>query len=50
MDVRRQDNLREAVQQMEARLGKGTHLFSIRELEPWSALPEERMALVPYAP
>ena len=50
VDVRRQENLREAVQQMEARLGKGTHLFSIRELEPWSALPEERMALVPYAP
>jgi hypothetical protein len=49
-DVRRHENLREAIQQVEARLGKGTHLFSIRELEPWSALPEERMSLVPYGP
>ena len=50
VDVRRQENLREAVQQIEARLGKEPHIYSIRELEPWSALPEERMALVPYAP
>ncbi|MEE8519237.1 MAG: DNA polymerase Y family protein, partial [Dehalococcoidia bacterium] len=49
-EVRRQENLKEALRQLRARLGMQPPLFQVREVEPWSRLPERRQALVPYAP
>ena len=49
-DVRRRENLREALRQLQARLGKQPPIYQVREVEPWSRLPERRQALVPYAP
>lgn len=46
-DVRRQENLNEALRQLQARLGKQPPVYHIREVEPWSRLPERRRALVP---
>lgn len=48
-DLRKQDNLREALAQLEARTGDPS-VYIMRRLEPWSPLPEERTALVPYVP
>jgi nucleotidyltransferase/DNA polymerase involved in DNA repair len=49
-EVRQQENLREMLEQLEARLGQPPPIYSIREVEPWSRLPERRRALVPYTP
>jgi DNA polymerase-4/protein ImuB len=49
-DVRRQENLREALRQLHERLGEQPPIYHIREVEPWSRLPERRQALVPFAP
>ncbi|MEE9284820.1 MAG: DNA polymerase Y family protein [Dehalococcoidia bacterium] len=49
-DVRRQDNLREAVRQLEARLGRRPPIYQVREVESWSRIPERRQALVQYVP
>lgn len=52
-DVRRQEQLRETMRQLEARLGpsaKGPPIYQIRDVEPWSRIPERRQALVPYEP
>ena len=47
-DVRCQERLGEAISQLEARLGMRPPIYRIREVEPWSRIPERRMALVPY--
>lgn len=49
-DVRRQQNLEEALRQLRERLGTLPPIYHMREVEPWSRLPERRQALVPYAP
>jgi nucleotidyltransferase/DNA polymerase involved in DNA repair len=49
-DVRRHENLKETLSQLKARLSKQPPIYQIREVEPWSRLPERRQALVPYVP
>lgn len=49
-DVRRQENLKEALRQLKERLGMPAPIYHVREVEPWSRLPERRLALVPFAP
>lgn len=49
-DVRQRENLREALLQLEARLGTQPPIYQLREVEPWSRMPERRLALVPYVP
>ena len=50
LDVRRQQNLEEAVRQLRERLGVQPPIYHIREVEPWSRMPERRRALVPFVP
>lgn len=45
-EVRRSQQLQEALGQLQARLGKTAPIYQIRELEPWSRIPERRHALV----
>jgi len=49
-DVRREENLKEALRQLRARLGGQPPIYHVREVEPWSRLPERRQALVPFSP
>ena len=50
VDVRRRDQLRDTISQLEARLGKKPPIYQVREMEPWSRIPERRRVLIPYAP
>jgi len=45
-EVRAQDHLMEDVRQLEFRLG-GPQVYSVKEVEPWSRIPERRYALTP---
>jgi hypothetical protein len=45
-DVKRDDDLRETVSQLRARLKVAPPIYQVRELEPWSRIPERRYALV----
>jgi len=47
-DIRAQDHLLSDIRQMEFRLG-GPQLFKIKEVEPWSIIPERRRALIPLS-
>jgi hypothetical protein len=49
-DVRREENLKESLRQLRARLGGQPPIYHVREVEPWSRLPERRQALVPFSP
>jgi len=49
-DVRQRDQLKVAMAQMEERLGKRPPVYVVREVEPWSRIPERRHALIPFAP
>ncbi len=49
-DVRRIEQLDDALRQLEARLGGKPPVYRIRAVEPWSRIPERRMALMPYRP
>ena len=49
-EVRRDQKLQEAVSQLEARLGTTPPVYQVRELEPWSRIPERRHALVQLSP
>ena len=49
-DVRRRAYLDHALRQLQARLGGHAPIYQIREVEPWSRIPERRRALVPYEP
>ena len=49
-DVRRREQLREMMRQLEARLGGKPPIYQVREIEPWSRVPERRRALVQYEP
>ena len=45
-DVKRDDDLREMISQLRARLKIAPPIYQVRELEPWSRIPERRYALV----
>jgi DNA polymerase IV len=45
-DVRNHDNLLEDIHQLELRQG-ATRVFKLKEVEPWSRIPERRYALTP---
>lgn len=49
-DVRRKAQLDQAIRQLAVALGRRPPVFRVREIEPWSRLPERRHALVEYAP
>ena len=50
LDVRKREQLREMMQQLEALLGRRPPIFQVRDVEPWSRIPERRQALVPFDP
>ncbi len=49
-EVRDRERLKEAVGRLQTLLGKPAPLFHVREVEPWSRIPERRHALVQYVP
>ncbi len=49
-DVRRQEQLREMMHQMAVRLRTKPPIFKVRNIEPWSRIPERRQALVQFDP
>lgn len=49
-EVRKRDQLRESLRQLEARLGRRPPIYQFKEAEPWSRIPERRMVLVEYSP
>ena len=49
-EVRRDQKLQEVVNQLEARLDTTPPVYQVRELEPWSRIPERRHALVRLSP
>ena len=46
LDVKRRANLADSLRQLEARIGRKPPIYQIREVEPWSRIPERRRALV----
>ena len=48
-DVKQRENLAQTVNHMKVAFGKNP-LFQVREVEPWSRVPERRNALVPFDP
>ena len=49
-DLRKQDQLRETMRQLEARLRTTPPIYQVRDVEPWSRIPERRRALVQFDP
>jgi len=49
-DVRKQEQLKEMMRQLEAVLGGKPPIYQMKEIEPWSRIPERRQALVPFDP
>jgi DNA polymerase-4/protein ImuB len=49
-EVRRGEQLQVAVRQLHARLGEPPPIYQVREMEPWSRIPERRHALVQLSP
>ncbi len=49
-DVRRREQLREMMRQLEALLGCKPPIYQVRDVEPWSRVPERRQALVQFDP
>ena len=47
---RRSKQLQDAVRQLHARLGEPPPIYQVREMEPWSRIPERRHALVQLSP
>lgn len=47
-ELRAKDSLLIDIKQMETRLG-GPQVFRVKEIEPWSRIPERRQALVPIS-
>ena len=45
-EVRRDENLQETISQLRTRLKMAPPIYQVRELEPWSRIPERRYALV----
>lgn len=49
-EVRRWEQLQDSLRQLEARLGQRPPMYRVRDLEPWSRIPERRQVLVPFDP
>jgi len=49
-EVRRSEQLQDAIRQLQARLGEPPPIYQVREMEPWSRIPERRHALVQLSP
>ena len=49
-DVRKQEQLKEMMRQLESLFGGKPPLYQMKELEPWSRIPERRQVLVPFDP
>ena len=49
-EVRHRAQLDDAIRQLRARLGHMPPIYRVREVEPWSRIPERRRALVAYDP
>lgn len=49
-EVRNRQQLQETMKALQALLGGPPPVFQVRELEPWSRIPERRHALVQYVP
>jgi len=47
-NVRSQDQLRENILQLSKRLRVKPPIYKIKEVEPWSRIPERRHALVDF--
>ena len=50
VEVRKQQQLREAMRQLEVRLRVKPPIYKVMDMEPWSRIPERRQALVEFAP
>ena len=48
--VRKQEQLREMMRQLEARLCTKPPIYKVMDMEPWSRIPERRQALVQFEP
>ena len=48
-DVRKGERLHEAIAQLKVSQGRNP-IYQVREVEPWSRIPERRRALVTYEP
>lgn len=48
--MRDQERLQDAIKQLDVLLGKTAPIFRVREVEPWSRIPERRHALVQFVP
>ena len=48
-EVRRREQLREAIAQLKVSQRRNP-VYQVREVEPWSRIPERRRALMPYEP
>ena len=49
-EVRDRARLDDAIHQLRVRLGQRPPIYRVREVEPWSRIPERRRALVAYDP
>ena len=49
-EVRHRARLDDAIHQLRTRLGQRPPIYRVREVEPWSRIPERRRALVAYGP
>ncbi len=49
-NVRRREQLREMMRQLETQLGRKPPIYQVRDIEPWSRIPERRQALVIFDP
>jgi len=49
-EVRKEQQLHDAISQLQVRLGATPPIYQVRELEPWSRIPERRHALVQLSP
>jgi hypothetical protein len=47
-EVRQRDQLNAMVRQLEARGDRTSPLYQIRDLEPWSRIPERRQVMVRF--
>lgn len=50
VDTRKQEQLKETMRQLEARLRTRPPIYKIMDVEPWSRIPERRQALVQFVP
>ena len=50
VEVRKQQQLREVMRQLEARLRTKPPIYKVMDVEPWSRIPERRQALVEFVP